>query len=174
MRKALLFLPLAVFIVLAVVLWRGLSLDPRELPSALLDKPFPAFTLGSLHDGKVLLTEKSLPKQPMLINVWATWCPACRQEHPYLMRLARETDTPLIGLNYKDDRDAALTWLKQLGNPYRFTIFDGEGMLGLDLGVYGAPETYLVDGKGVIRHRHVGVVTPEVWAELKRKINQLN
>ncbi|MGR9045160.1 MAG: DsbE family thiol:disulfide interchange protein [Gammaproteobacteria bacterium] len=173
MRRLLLFIPLVLFIILGVFLWRGLSLDPRELPSALIGRPFPEFSLTSLRDPDVLLERSNFLGEPVLVNVWATWCPSCKQEHPELMKIAEERKIILVGLNYKDDRQAALGWLKQYGNPYQFTIYDDEGMLGLDLGVYGAPETYLVDAEGVVRYRHVGVVTPEVWSQLQTQIDGL-
>lgn len=156
-----LFLPLLAFAVLSIFLFRGLWLDPREMPSALVGRPVPAFSLPRLgEDGEV--SQADLAGQVGLLNVWATWCPSCRVEHPYLVQLA-ERGVPVYGLNYKDDDAAALRWLEQLGDPYRFNIADREGTLGLDLGVYGAPETYLVDATGVIRYRHVGVVDDNVW-----------
>lgn len=172
MPRLLLFIPLALFIVLGLFLWKGLSLDPRELPSALLNKPFPEFQLSALSDPEKTLTKADFIGQPVLVNVWATWCPSCRQEHDQLVAIAAEEKIAVIGLNYKDDRDAALNWLQQLGNPYKFNIYDERGMLGLDLGVYGAPETYLLDAQGIIRHRHVGVVTAETWAEFQALLNK--
>jgi cytochrome c biogenesis protein CcmG/thiol:disulfide interchange protein DsbE len=156
-----LFLPLVIFVVLAGFLYRGLSLDPMELPSALIDKPLPAFSLTALADGRVL-TRDDVIGEPALFNVWATWCISCRAEHPYLQRLA-DTGIPIYGINYKDEDQAARRWLQELGDPYRANIVDREGSLGVDLGVYGAPETYLVDADGVIRYRHVGVVDDRVW-----------
>lgn len=156
-----LFLPLLAFAVLSIFLFRGLWLDPREMPSALVGQPVPAFSLPRLgEDGQV--SEADLTGQVGLLNVWATWCPSCRVEHPYLVQLS-ERGIPVYGLNYKDEDAAALEWLEQLGDPYRFNIADREGTLGLDLGVYGAPETYLVDAAGVVRYRHVGVVDESVW-----------
>ncbi len=158
-----LFLPLVIFVVLAGFLYRGLSLDPMELPSALIDKPLPAFSLTALADGRVL-TRDDVIGDPALFNVWATWCISCRAEHPYLQRLA-DTGIPIYGINYKDEDQAARRWLQELGDPYRANIVDREGSLGVDLGVYGAPETYLVDADGVIRYRHVGVVDDRVWRD---------
>ena len=158
-----LFLPLVIFVVLAGFLYRGLSLDPMELPSALIDKPLPAFSLTALADGRVL-TRDDVIGEPALFNVWATWCISCRAEHPYLQRLA-DTGIPIYGINYKDEDQAARRWLQELGDPYRANIVDREGSLGVDLGVYGAPETYLVDADGVIRYRHVGVVDDRVWRD---------
>lgn len=156
-----LFLPLALFAILALFLFRGLSLDPTEMPSALIDQPFPGFSLPSLGDSRTL-SAPDMKGQAGLLNVWATWCPSCRVEHPYLVLLA-DQGVPIYGLNYKDEDGAALRWLEELGNPYRFNIADRDGTLGLDLGVYGAPETYLLDAAGVIRYRHVGVVDEQVW-----------
>jgi cytochrome c biogenesis protein CcmG/thiol:disulfide interchange protein DsbE len=156
-----LFLPLFLFAVLAIVLFRGLSLDPTAMPSALIDQPLPTFKLPALGDDAIL-TEGDIRGQVALLNVWATWCVSCRVEHPYLQQLA-DQGIPIFGLNYKDNDADALRWLAELGNPYRLTIADREGTLGLDLGVYGAPETYLLDAQGVVRYRHVGVVDENVW-----------
>ena len=156
-----LFLPLFLFAVLALFLFRGLSLDPTEMPSALIDRPMPAFSLPELASGKVL-TGEDVAGQVSLLNVWATWCVSCRVEHPYLQQLA-DSGVMILGLNYKDEDAAALRWLQELGNPYQFNIADRQGTLALDLGVYGAPETYLLDAEGVIRYRHVGVVDERVW-----------
>lgn len=167
MPRLLLFIPLGLFFVLGIFLWRGLSLDPKELPSALIDKPFPEFKIASLQQPDRIVTKADFAGKPVLVNVWATWCPSCRQEHADLLAIAREGTLGIVGLNYKDDRAAAVKWLQDLGNPYIFNIFDEDGMLGLDLGVYGAPETYLVDAEGIVRYRHVGVVTEEVWTTMK-------
>jgi cytochrome c biogenesis protein CcmG/thiol:disulfide interchange protein DsbE len=156
-----LFLPLLAFTVLSMFLFRGLWLDPREMPSALVGRPVPAFSLPGLGEQRQV-SEADLAGQVGLLNVWATWCPSCRVEHPYLVHLA-DAGIPVYGLNYKDRDDAAIQWLEELGNPYRFNIADREGTLGLDLGVYGAPETYLIDAAGVIHYRHVGVVDENVW-----------
>ena len=166
MPRFVLFLPLAIFIVLGFFLWRGLSLDPNALPSALINQPFPAFKLTSLEQPERILSNADFAGKPVLINVWATWCPSCREEHADLLAIARQNKLPLIGINYKDERPAAQQWLNQLGNPYLFNIFDDEGTLGLDLGVYGAPESYLVDAKGIVLYRHVGVITQKVWDEM--------
>jgi cytochrome c biogenesis protein CcmG/thiol:disulfide interchange protein DsbE len=120
-----------------------------------------------------MLSKADFVGKPVLINVWATWCPSCRQEHEQLLRIAQDNKIDIIGLNYKDERAAATNWLRQLGNPYVFNIYDEAGMLGLDLGVYGAPETYLLDAQGVVRHRHVGVVTAQTWVELQAMIQAL-
>lgn len=157
-----LYLPLVAFAALAVLLFRGLSLDPTALPSALVDQPMPNFSLADLNTGE-LITENALKGQTSLVNVWATWCYSCRVEHPYLLELA-ERGVPIVGLNYKDKASSAKKWLQDLRDPYVFTISDPNGTLGLDLGVYGAPETYVVDSEGFIRYRHVGVVDELVWS----------
>lgn len=159
-----LFIPLMLFIVLALFLFRGLSLDPKAMPSALVDHPLPAFSLPSLGEQRQL-TRDDVIGQVAFLNVWATWCISCRVEHPYLQQLA-DRGVPIYGVNYKDEDGAALEWLQALGNPYVANIADREGTLGLDLGVYGAPETYLVDSDGVIRYRHVGVVNERVWTTI--------
>ncbi|MEQ9464140.1 MAG: DsbE family thiol:disulfide interchange protein [Haliea sp.] len=158
-----LFVPLILFAVLAAFLFRGLSLDPTALPSALIDRPLPDFQLTELADDRPL-TRDDVIGEPALFNVWATWCISCRVEHPYLQQLA-DSGVPIYGINYKDEDAAAQRWLRDLGNPYRANIVDREGTLGVDLGVYGAPETYLVDAAGVIRYRHVGVIDERVWRD---------
>lgn len=163
-----LFLPLILFAVLAAFLMRGLELDPRELPSALIDKPLPEFSLPVLGRDNVLNRE-AVTGRAALFNVWATWCISCRVEHPYLTQLARD-GVAIYGINYKDEDAAALKWLQELGDPYIASIADREGTLGLDLGVYGAPETYLVDASGVVRYRHVGVVDERVWTTVLQPI----
>ena len=159
-----LFIPLFLFVALALFLFRGLQLDPTELPSALIDRPLPAFELPALGMDR-LLKREDVVGEVALFNVWATWCVSCRVEHPYLHMLA-EQGVPIYGVTYKDDDADAMKWLAELGDPYRLNIVDAQGSLGLDLGVYGAPETYLVDAQGVIRYRHVGVVDDRVWREL--------
>ncbi len=161
MQRLKLFLPLIAFVALAGFLFRGLSLDPTALPSARLGDPLPDFSLPALHTD-ALLTADSLKGEVSLLNVWATWCYSCRVEHPFLLSLA-EQGVPIYGLNYKDEAAKAQEWLAQLGDPYTRTIVDADGTLGLDLGVYGAPETYVVDAEGVVRYRHVGVVDEAVW-----------
>ncbi|EED32788.1 cytochrome C biogenesis protein CcmG [gamma proteobacterium NOR5-3] len=156
-----LFVPLGLFVLLAVLLFRGLSLDPQALPSALIDKPLPGFKLPALRTQQTL-SDADLVGEPALLNVWATWCISCRVEHPYLQRLA-DSGVLIYGINYKDDSVAARSWLDSLGDPYRASVVDAEGTLGLDLGVYGAPETYFIDGNGVIRYRHVGVIDERIW-----------
>lgn len=162
MNRIALFVPLVVFAILSLFLLKGLDRDPTELPSALVGEPFPSFTLPSLANDQEMLSERDLDSQVVLVNVWATWCFACRIEHPMLNQLAAE-GIAIIGLNYKDQDQQAIQWLKQKGNPYVFNIVDAQGSLGFDLGVTGAPETYLVDAQGIIRYRRVGVVDQRVW-----------
>lgn len=164
MKRALLLLPLAIFLVGVGFLYRGLFLDPSELPSALIGKPFPAFNLPALDQPERSLSLADFQGKPALVNVWATWCPSCRAEHPVLNKLA-ESGVNIYGINYKDERPAAQKWLKELHNPYQLNIEDAQGTLGLDLGVYGAPETFFVDAGGIIRHKYVGVIDERVWRE---------
>lgn len=161
-QRLVLVIPLILFLGLAVLFYKSLGADKETLPSALLGKAFPAFSLPSLTDQQQVLDRSALVGQPALVNVWATWCISCRVEHPVLNQLA-QAGVRIIGLNYKDHRGKALRWLQDLGDPYEFNIYDQEGRLGLDLGVYGAPETYLVDKSGQIRYKHVGVVDFAVW-----------
>ena len=168
MGRFRLFLPLLAFVALALLLARGLQLDPQAMPSALINQPLPAFTLPILGREE-LLSRDQVIGEVALFNVWATWCASCRVEHPFLGELA-ERGIPIYGINYKDEDSAALGWLEQLGDPYRLSIVDAEGSLGLDLGVYGAPETYVVDRAGIIRYRHVGVVNEHVWSQILKPI----
>ncbi|GHL48935.1 thiol:disulfide interchange protein DsbE [Escherichia coli] len=139
--------------------------DPTNLESALIGKPVPKFRLESLDNpGQFYQADVLTQGKPVLLNVWATWCPTCRAEHQYLNQLSAQ-GIRVVGMNYKDDRQKAISWLKELGNPYALSLFDGDGMLGLDLGVYGAPETFLIDGNGIIRYRHAGDLNPRVWEE---------
>jgi cytochrome c biogenesis protein CcmG/thiol:disulfide interchange protein DsbE len=154
--------PLAIFIVLVVVLAVGLKLDPRYVPSPLIDKPAPEFALTRLADPAATIARKDLLGRPLLLNVWASWCSACRVEHPLLVELSRQ-GVEIVGLNYKDTRTDAAAWLEDHGDPYRDSIFDPDGKLGLDLGVYGVPETFVLDAAGVIRYKQVGPLTPEIW-----------
>jgi cytochrome c biogenesis protein CcmG/thiol:disulfide interchange protein DsbE len=174
MKRFALFIPFLLFIAMGAFLFRGLSLDPKELPSALIGKPFPEFSANKLDGTPV--TDRDLKGDVALVNVWATWCPTCKQEHAYLNKLARE-GVKIFGVNYKDETDKAMVWLEQLGDPYVFNIEDEDGMLGLDLGVYGAPETYLLDKDGIVRLKHVGDVNDRVWKnkiepEYRKWVNQ--
>lgn len=162
-RWAVLLLPLLAFLVLVGFLLRGLFSDPTELSSALVGKPVPQFSVPDLYQPEKQHTQAILQGQPMLLNVWATWCPTCRAEHAYLNKLAAD-GVVIVGLNYKDDsRDKAVDWLNTLGDPYTVNLFDADGRVALELGVYGAPETFLIDAQGQIRYRHVGDVNERVW-----------
>lgn len=164
MNRALLFIPLGIFVVLSGLLYVGLSLDPNELPSALIGKPVPEFSLPSLENPERKITQKDLKGKKFLLNVWATWCPSCKHEHPYLLKLA-ESGIPIYGINYKDDTEMAIEVLKKTGNPYLDNIVDEEGTLVMALGVYGAPETFIVDENGVVQYKLVGIVNEKVWTE---------
>ena len=176
MSRLKLFIPLAVFMLLALLFWRGLSIDPSNMPSALIDRPVPKFLLPSLKNTEVVLSEDVFKGQITLLNVWATWCISCRVEHPFLLQLAAgkvkggDEGIRIIGLSYKDDSIAAQKWLRDLGDPYQSNIVDAEGYLGLDLGVFGAPETYVIDTHGIIRYKHVGVLDQRVWDRSLRTI----
>lgn len=162
MKRLLLVLPLALFLFIAVLLYRGLFLDPTRLPSALIGKSFPAFALPALENPSRMLTRDDVKGRPALVNIWATWCPSCRQEHPVLNQLASQ-GVVIYGVNYKDDRDSAKHWLRTLHNPYRLIIEDAAGTLGVDLGVYGAPETFFIDAQGTIRYKYIGAIDQRVW-----------
>jgi cytochrome c biogenesis protein CcmG/thiol:disulfide interchange protein DsbE len=161
-RKLRYLVPLAVFLLLAGLLFRGLSLDPKLVPSPLIGKPMPAFTLPRLQDPDATISDADLRGEVFLLNIWATWCTACRAEHDVLLQLARTGKVKLYGLNYKDQRPDAQRWLRQLGNPYVANAFDADGRTGIDWGVYGAPETFVIDRDGIIRHKHIGPLTVEV------------
>jgi len=143
--------------------WRGLYLDPKVLPSMLIDKPMPEFQIATVAGGEI--SNADLPKEVFLLNVWGSYCLPCLIEHPTLTRLSEEGDIPVVGVNYRDREDLAIDWLEENGNPFVFSILDEDGRFGIDLGVYGAPETYLVDADGVIRYRHVSPLTEVVWKE---------
>jgi len=153
-------LPLLLFIVLAVFLAVGLKLKPREIPSPLIDKPAPAFALPILASPEKILKQSDFLGQVWLLNVWASWCVSCRDEHPLLLQLANQNLAPLVGLNYKDEPQAANLWLQKQGNPYSVSIMDGDGRAGIDYGVYGVPETFVIDKRGMVRYKHTGPVAP--------------
>jgi cytochrome c biogenesis protein CcmG/thiol:disulfide interchange protein DsbE len=164
--RASLFVPLAAFVTIVALLYAGFSLeDPHRLPSALVGKPFPTFSLPDLHRDGVAITEADLEGRVLLVNVWATWCPTCKAEHAELARIHEETGIPLVGVVYKDDPVAARAWLERFGDPYERHIVDREGLLAIDLGVYGAPESFLVDATGRIVHKRVGDVNRRVWED---------
>jgi len=160
-------IPFGIFVVLVVFLGIGLGLNPREIPSPLIGKPAPAFELVRLQEPDKLFARKDMLGKVWLLNVWASWCASCREEHPVLLDLAKSDAVPLYGLNYKDKRNDALAWLKQFGDPYKLSIVDSDGRVGIDYGVYGVPETFVIDKAGMIRYKQIGPVTPQA---LKEKI----
>ncbi len=163
MARTLRFLvPLALFLLLVGLLYRGLSLDPKLVPSPLIGKPMPVFTLPRLQDPDATISDADLRGKVFILNIWATWCTACRAEHNVLLQLARTGKVAIYGLNYKDQRADAQRWLQQLGNPYVANAFDADGRTGIDWGVYGAPETFVIDRDGIIRHKHIGPLTVEI------------
>ena len=155
-------LPLAVFGAIVAFLAVGLGLNPREVPSPLIGKPAPAFALPRLDDPNQKVSREDLLGQVWMLNVWASWCAPCREEHPLVIDIARRKLLPVYGLNYKDAGPAARSWLASLGNPYRATLVDADGRVGIDYGVYGVPETFIIDAKGVVRLKHTGPLTPDV------------
>jgi cytochrome c biogenesis protein CcmG/thiol:disulfide interchange protein DsbE len=159
MKKFL--LPLAVFIVIVGFLGFGLQLNPREVPSPLIGKAAPPFTLPVLHASGKTVSNTDLKGQVWILNVWASWCVACRDEHPVFVDLAKRKVVPIYGLNYKDNADDAKAWLKQFGDPYVLSLVDAKGQIGIDYGVYGVPETYVIDRDGIIRYKKIGAVTPD-------------
>ena len=164
MKRLWFLIPLGAFLALAIVLAVGLKLDPREVPSPLIDKPAPTFALARLDDAGKTVRLDDLKGKVFILNVWASWCVACREEHPVLLDFAKKRVVPVYGLNYKDTRPEASAWLARFGNPYEASFFDEDGRVGLDFGVYGVPETFIVDGNGVIRMKHIGPITPDVLA----------
>lgn len=154
---------IAAFALLLGVFWVGLKRDPSALPSPFIDKPAPAFELPTLKNPEERVSTESLKGKVTLVNVWATWCVGCREEHPFLMQLAASDAIPIYGINWRDNRSDALRWLEQYGDPYIASGFDGDGRVGIDWGVYGAPETFLIDANGVVLHKHLGPLSAPVW-----------
>ena len=166
--KALRFaIPLAIFIALAIFFAVGLTRDPREVPSPFIDKPAPAFKLAQLHEASRVFTPEDMKGKVWLLNVWASWCVSCRVEHPLLVDMSRKNLVPIVGLNYKDRREDGVAWLTKFGNPYALSAYDVDGRVGIDYGVYGAPETFVIDKQGIVRYKHIGPITPEA---LEKKI----
>lgn len=163
MNKIIRFLPLILVIALGVVLYRGLSLDPNKMPSALIGSPMPEFSLTTLNDPNRIVTKSDLAGDIVLLNVWATWCPTCKYEHPYLLELSNNPQVKVYGVNYKDERTPAKEWLTYYKDPFVFSIFDKDGLLGVKLGVFGAPETFVIDHNGIIRKRFAGALDHRVW-----------
>ena len=159
-----------IFTALVVLLGVGLTLNPREVPSPLIGKAAPPFELPLLQEGQKKFASREMLGKVWLLNVWASWCEPCLQEHPVISALAKTLPAPVVGLNYKDARENALPWLQRNGNPFYQTVFDGSGRIGIDYGVYGVPETYVIDKKGIIRYKRIGPVTPEI---VQKKIEPL-
>ena len=155
--------PLIAFVVLVGLFVVGLTLDPSRIPSPLLDNPAPEFSLPSLQDASVNVGSANYANKMALVNIWATWCPGCRQEHAFLLELAEEGTIPIFGLNWRDNRPDALQWLQALGDPYIASAFDVDGRVGIDWGAYGAPETFLVDANGVVIHKHIAPLDRMIW-----------
>lgn len=158
-------IPLILVALMIPIFVIGLNRDPSEVPSPLIDRQAPRFELPSLEDPHRTVGSRDYQGRMVLLNVWATWCAGCRQEHDYLMRLAREGGIPIYGLNWRDSRDKALIWLQQLGDPYVDSAYDEDGRVGIDWGVYGAPETFLIGADGTVLHKHISPMTGEVWRE---------
>jgi len=161
------FWPFVVFIVLAIFLFIGLGLDPHEVPSPLINKPAPAFVLPQLYSPDKQFSSEDMKGKVWLLNVWASWCVACREEHPILMQLANQKIVPIYGMDYKDQNADGQAWLRSGGDPYTLVVTDQNGKVGIDYGVYGVPETYLIDKQGVIRHKQIGPITHQ---NLREKI----
>ena len=157
------YIPVIIFIIMLPIFIVGLSRDKSELPSPLIGKSVPEFTLPSLLDPAELINQSSLKDKFILLNVWATWCVGCREEHDFLVELSKLNILPIIGLNWRDDRDNALTWLNELGNPYALTIEDKAGRTAINLGVYGAPESFLINPEGIIVYKRLGPLTTKIW-----------
>jgi cytochrome c biogenesis protein CcmG/thiol:disulfide interchange protein DsbE len=175
MKKWQFLAPLGLFVVLLGFLTVGLNLNPREVPSPLIGKPAPAFALPRLDEPGQTIRREDLLGKVWMLNVWASWCVACREEHPILVEYSRKRAVPIYGLNYKDTRPAAMDWLARFGNPYDASLSDTAGMVGIDFGVYGVPETFIIDKQGVIRMKHIGPVTPEVLRDrIEPLLKQLN
>lgn len=158
-------IPLVLFVVVSAFLARGLFLDPRDIPSVLIEKPAPEFSLPKLLNPDENLERKDLLGQVSLFNAWGTWCPTCYQEHPVLVEIAKKYGIPIYGLDYKDERAKAIAWLQKYGNPYKDIAFDHDGRSSIDWGVYAAPETFVVDKKGIIRFKHKGAITMQLFTE---------
>lgn len=158
-------LPLLAFLLLVGMFVIGLTKDPSRIPSPLLGNPAPEYALPSLQNPDVQVGSADFAGQVALVNIWATWCPGCRQEHGFLMELAAENALPIYGLNWRDNRPDALQWLRTLGNPYATSAFDADGRVGIDWGAYGAPETFLVDKNGMVVHKHIAPLTREIWEQ---------
>jgi len=167
MRSLKFIVPFVLFLVLAGFFAAGLQRDPREIPSPFIDKPAPAFKLQQLHDAAKPFAPEDMKGRVWMLNVWASWCVSCRVEHPLLVEMSKRNIVPIVGLNYKDQRDAGVQWLTRFGNPYVLSAYDLDGRVGIDYGVYGVPETFVIDKQGVVRYKQIGPITPEA---LEQKI----
>jgi cytochrome c biogenesis protein CcmG/thiol:disulfide interchange protein DsbE len=175
MKALRFFLPLALFVALLGFLAAGLGLDPKEVPSPLIDKPAPSFRLSLLDNADRTLGRDDLLGQVWMLNVWASWCVACQEEHPLLVAFSSKKLLPVYGLNYKDERTAGLRWLGRYGNPFTASFFDRDGSVGIDWGVYGLPETFVMDREGTVRFKHIGPLTPEIIRDrIEPLIRRLN
>jgi cytochrome c biogenesis protein CcmG, thiol:disulfide interchange protein DsbE len=175
MKRLWFVVPLLVLGVLVAFLGAGLKLDPREVPSPLIGKPAPGFALARLDDAAQTIQREDMLGKVWMLNVWASWCVACREEHPLLVEFSRKKLLPVYGLNYKDQRADGLAWLGQFGNPYDASLFDSDGRVGIDFGVYGVPETFIIDRQGVVRLKHIGPLTPQViQIEIEPMVRKLN
>ncbi|GAB4391753.1 MAG: DsbE family thiol:disulfide interchange protein [Gammaproteobacteria bacterium] len=163
--KIRVLIPLIIFLLLGILLWRGLHLDPHYVPSVLIDKPVPTFHLPDITRANTHFSDSDLKQRVSILNVWASWCHACEYEHPVLLQIAKTSNIPIYGLDYKDDLQAAQHWLQQRGNPYQKVGFDGQGKVAIDFGVYGAPETFLIDQDGIIRYKHIGPLSLTIWQQ---------
>lgn len=175
MKSLRFFIPLVVLVALVLFLGAGLSLDPKEVPSPLIGKSAPGFDLTRLDNATVRIRRDDMLGKVWMLNVWASWCVACRDEHPLLVDFSRKKLLPIYGLNYKDERLAGLKWLRTFGDPYDASLFDQEGRVGIDFGVYGVPETFIMDRDGIVRFKHIGPITPEVIrTQIEPLVRKLN
>ncbi|APV51195.1 thiol:disulfide interchange protein [Betaproteobacteria bacterium GR16-43] len=161
MRSLKFVVPFVLFLVLAGFFAVGLQHDPRTIPSPFIDKPAPAFKLEQLHDPAKPFTPEDMKGRVWMLNVWASWCVSCRVEHPLLVEMSKRQIVPIVGLNYKDGRNEGVQWLDKFGNPYMLSAFDSDGRVGIDYGVYGVPETFVIDKQGIVRYKQIGPITPE-------------
>ncbi len=174
MKKIVFLIPLALFAVMVWFFLIGLDRDPRLIPSPFIDKPAPTFTATYLLDETKTLTEADLKGQVTLVNFWATWCPTCKGEHEVLMEVSRDQRFAIVGVDYKDVDSDAQSWLEQLGDPYQTVVVDRDGSIGINWGVYGTPETFVLDKNGIVRYKHVGAISWQAWTEtLQPLVNEL-
>ena len=166
-KRLLMILPMLMAFGLGLFLYQGIGQDPNKMESSLIGKPLPEFSSETLMSATNIVTRKDMLGQPALVNVWATWCPTCRAEHEFLLSIAAQENVRIFGVNYHDQRDAAQQWLTDLGNPYVFSVFDPQGDLGIDLGVVGAPETYLIDANGIVIDKVTGELNERTWVDLR-------